>query len=109
MESRIVAAQVGNVVFASVYVPNGGKDELRVFNQFLLDMQRNPGVAPQAVPEDVVVRKLALLRDLRRLGLQLLQAENVRPLRLQPLAELRRAGADAVDIPGGDFQNFRSP
>ena len=26
MESRIVAAQVGNTVFASVYVPNGGKD-----------------------------------------------------------------------------------
>ena len=26
MESRIVAGQVGNTVFASVYVPNGGKD-----------------------------------------------------------------------------------
>jgi exodeoxyribonuclease-3 len=26
MESRIVQAQLGNVVFASVYVPNGGKD-----------------------------------------------------------------------------------
>lgn len=26
MESRIVTAQVGNLVFASVYVPNGGKD-----------------------------------------------------------------------------------
>ena len=26
MESRIVAAQAGNTVFASVYVPNGGKD-----------------------------------------------------------------------------------
>ena len=26
MESRIVTAQVGNTVFASVYVPNGGKD-----------------------------------------------------------------------------------
>ena len=26
MESRIVQAQWGNVVFASVYVPNGGKD-----------------------------------------------------------------------------------
>ena len=28
MESRIVTAQVGNVVFASIYVPNGGKDFL---------------------------------------------------------------------------------
>ena len=28
MESRIVTAQVGNVVFASIYVPNGGKDYL---------------------------------------------------------------------------------
>jgi exodeoxyribonuclease-3 len=26
MESRIVAGQAGNTVFASVYVPNGGKD-----------------------------------------------------------------------------------
>ena len=28
MESRIVTAQIGNVVFASIYVPNGGKDFL---------------------------------------------------------------------------------
>jgi exodeoxyribonuclease-3 len=26
MESRIVTAQIGNAVFASIYVPNGGKD-----------------------------------------------------------------------------------
>jgi exodeoxyribonuclease-3 len=26
MESRIVTAHIGNIVFASVYVPNGGKD-----------------------------------------------------------------------------------
>jgi exodeoxyribonuclease-3 len=26
MESRIVTARIGNVVFASIYVPNGGKD-----------------------------------------------------------------------------------
>jgi hypothetical protein len=61
------------------------------------------------VPEDVVARELALLRNLRRLGLQLLQAKNVRALLPDPLAELRRAGANAVDVPSGDFQNFRSP
>jgi len=74
-----------------------------------VDMERNPGIRLQTVPDDVVISEPALLRDLRRLGLQLLQAENVRPLLRDPLAELRRAGADAVDVPGGDFQNFRSP
>jgi len=74
-----------------------------------VNVERDPRISLQAVPEDVVVGGPALLRDLRGLGLQLLQAENVRPLRLQPLAELRRAGADAVDIPGCDFQSFRSP
>ena len=38
MESRIVTAQVGNIVFASVYVPNGGKDyaaKLRFFEALI--------------------------------------------------------------------------
>ena len=38
MESRIVTAQIGNVVFASIYVPNGGKDyaaKLRFFEALI--------------------------------------------------------------------------
>jgi hypothetical protein len=58
----------------------------------------------------VVVGELARLGNLRGLCLQLLQAENVRALLLDPLAELRGAGANPVDVPSGDFQqNFRSP
>ena len=52
--------------------------------RFLLDVERNPGIRAQAVPEDVVVGELALARDLRGLGLQLLQAENVGPLAAPP-------------------------
>ena len=43
MESRIVTAQVGNVVFASIYVPNGGKDyaaKLRFFEALIAWSQR---------------------------------------------------------------------
>jgi hypothetical protein len=82
--------------------------EQNLGSEVLVHVERNPGIGPQAVPEDVVVGKLALLGDLRGLGLQLLQAENVRTLLLEPLAELRRAGADAIDVPGSDLQ-FRSP
>ena len=38
MESRIVTAQIGDVVFASVYVPNGGKDyaaKLKFFDSLI--------------------------------------------------------------------------
>jgi exodeoxyribonuclease-3 len=43
MESRIVTAQVGNVVFASIYVPNGGKDyaaKLKFFEALIAWAQR---------------------------------------------------------------------
>jgi hypothetical protein len=56
----------------------------------------------------VVLVELALLRDLRRLGLQLLQADDVGLIAREPLAELRGARADAVDVPGGDFQGSRT-
>jgi len=81
--------------------------------EVLVNVKRDPRIRLQAVPEDVVVGELALLGNLRRLGLQLLQAENVRPLLLDPFAELRRAGADPVDVPGGNLQgearSFTSP
>src|SRR5256885_15994491 len=53
----------------------------------------------------MVARKLAFVGDLRRLGLQLLQAHHVRAFALQPLAELRRSCANAVDVPGRDFHS----
>ena len=78
-----------------------------------MDVERNPRIRAQAVPEHVVVGELASLWNLRGLGLQLLQAENVRVLLLDPLAELRRPGANPVDVPSCDFQSnratFRSP
>jgi hypothetical protein len=77
--------------------------------EILVNVERDPRVRLQAVPEHVVVGGLALLRNLRRLCLQLLEAENVRLLLREPLAYLRGAGADAVDVPGRDFSNFRSP
>jgi exodeoxyribonuclease III len=43
MESRIVTAQIGNVVFASIYVPNGGKDyaaKLKFFEALIAWSQR---------------------------------------------------------------------
>src|SRR5439155_19070556 len=46
------------------------------------------------------------LGNLRKLGLQLLQAHDVGLVALHPLAKLRLARADAVDVPGGDF-HFR--
>src|SRR5437660_7820652 len=60
------------------------------------------------MPVRMIVREPALLRYLRQLGLQFLQAHHVRPLALQPLPHLGRAGPDPVDIPGGDFHAWRA-
>jgi len=68
------------------------------------DVQRHAGVPTQAVPVHVVVRELASLRDLPGLGLELLQAYDVGTVAVQPVAELRLARANAVDVPGRDFQ-----
>ena len=69
-------------------------------------MQRHAGVAAGAVPERVVVGELAALGHLVGPRLDLLQAHDVRPVALQPVAELRLAGANAVDVPGGDLHRF---
>ena len=55
------------------------------------------------MPEHVVILELALGRDLGRLGLQLLEADDVGPVARQPFAELGLARADAVHVPGCDF------
>src|SRR5437016_14624136 len=60
------------------------------------------------MPVRMIVREPALLRYLRQLGLQFLQAHHVRPLALQPLPRLGRAGPYPVDIPGGDFHAWRA-
>src|SRR5581483_1791206 len=73
--------------------------------QFLADVQRHAGVRTHAVPEDVVALNPALLGNLRRLRLQLLQADDVGLVALEPVAELRLPRADAVDVPGGDLQS----
>src|SRR4051812_32027159 len=70
-----------------------------------LHMQRHAGVRPQPVPVDVVVRVRAGGGHLPRLRFQLLQAHHIGSVALQPLAELRRARADAVHVPGGDLHS----
>src|SRR5260221_42778 len=74
--------------------------------QALADVKRHAGVGAKPVPVRVVVLELDLLGNLRKLGLQLLQAHDVRPGALHPFAKLRLARAHAVDVPGGDF-HFR--
>src|SRR5438105_1412638 len=65
------------------------------------DVKRYAGVAAMAMPEHVVVREIAAHGDLRRIRLQLLQTHHVGLVALQPLAELRLASPDAIDVPGG--------
>src|SRR2546425_6712444 len=76
--------------------------------QVLADVQRHARITLAAMPVRMIVREPALLRYLRQLGLQFLQAHHVRPLALQPLPHLGRAGPDPVDIPGGDFHAWRA-
>src|SRR6184192_3054740 len=66
-------------------------------------LQRHARIALTAVPVRVILGELALVRDLRRLGLQFLQTHHVRSLALQPLSDLGGTRPDAVHIPRGDF------
>ena len=80
-----------------------GMRELRRLQELAPQVQRHAGVPAGAVPERVVVGELAAVGHLVGPRLDLLQAHDVRPVALQPVAELRLAGANAVDVPGGDL------
>src|SRR5207247_2052625 len=56
--------------------------------QLLANQERHARIALAAMPVRMILREPALLRDLRRLGLQFLQAHHVRPLAPQPLPHL---------------------
>ena len=83
--------------------------ELRVaerrLGEALPHVQRDARIGAQrrAVPIDVICVGLALLGHLLDARLQLLQAEDIGLLALEELAHLRRAGADAVHVPGRDL------
>src|SRR6266542_6926635 len=63
-------------------------------------MQGHAGITSAAVPVRVVVGELAALGTLRRLRLDLLQADDIRLVALEPVADLRLPRANAVDVPG---------
>src|SRR5207249_5567388 len=66
-------------------------------------LQRHARIALTAVPVRVILGEPALVRDLSRLGLQFLQAHDVRSVALQPRSDLGSARPNAVHIPRGDF------
>src|SRR6266576_2573768 len=71
--------------------------------EVLADVERHTGIPLERMPVGVVVRHAALGRDLRGGRFQLLQADDVRAIALQPLAHLCRASPDPVHVPGRDF------
>src|SRR5437763_1599021 len=81
----------------------------RLLEAVFSHVQRHSRVRTQSVPEHVVVLDLALRRDLRGFGLQLLEADDVGPVAREPVTELRLARANAVDVPSADLQeeNYR--
>jgi hypothetical protein len=112
---RVVLAPVGHVHGGEYRVTEIRLDDARLHVELrvaelghasetvLADMERHAGIRAHAVPEHVVVLELALRRHLRGLRLELLQAYDVRTVARQPLAKLRLARADAIDVPGRDF------
>ena len=71
--------------------------------QILAHVERHARVSLQRVPIHVIIFDLAFGGDLRRRGLQLLEAHDVGPIALQPLAQLSGARANAIDVPRRDF------
>ncbi len=74
--------------------------------QFPTDVQADARIALGAVPvAPVAVEVEEKLGDLVRCGLDFLQADDVRAIPRDPFLDLRVTRPDAVDVPGGDFQN----
>ena len=59
------------------------------------------------MPVHVVVGVAAALGYLAGLGLQLLEADDVGAITVEPFAQLRFASANAVDVPGSDLHESR--
>ena len=86
-------------------VVEGGMRERRALGQTACaHVQRHARVALRAVPVAPVALELAEPdRQLVGRRLDLLQADDVGLLALEPLLQLRLPRADAVDVPGGDL------
>src|SRR5262249_31973007 len=72
-------------------------------------VERHARVRAHAVPEHVVVVELALQRYLPELRLQLLQADDLRPIPREQLAELLLPRPDAVNVPGDNLHSGSMP
>ena len=69
------------------------------------DVQPDARVRAVAVPVTPVALHLAERgRNLRGRGLDLLEADDVGVVAVQPLQELRLARANPIDVPGGDLE-----
>jgi hypothetical protein len=72
----------------------------------LADVQRDARITLAAVPvAPVAVEAEKGFGDLLGCGFDFLQADDVRALALDPFLDLGVPRPDAVDVPGGDFQN----
>src|SRR5205814_2564967 len=72
----------------------------------LAQVQGDARVAFVPVPEAPVPRKVAERdRNVLRRGLDLLEADDVGRLALDPFQDFGRPGADPVHVPGGDLQH----
>src|SRR5439155_27345604 len=94
----------------AVLVIKGRMNKLRALRRDgLADVQPDPRVALAAVPVAPVPLHLAKGgRHLVGSSFDFLQADDIRALALDPLLHLALARADAVDVPGGDFNGWRA-
>jgi hypothetical protein len=77
-----------------------------VGGELAVDVQADTRIALAAVPvTPVAVEIEEELGDLIWCGLDFLQADDVRAIPRDPFLDLRVTRPDAVDVPGGDFQN----
>jgi hypothetical protein len=76
-------------------------------DELAADVQSDTRVALASMPAaPVALETEEGSRYLVRRGLDLLQADDVRALALDPVVELRLPRPDAVDVPGGDLQRL---
>src|SRR6266536_3843847 len=84
-----------------------GMAELGYLEQLATKVQRYARITSAAtVPECMVIVELALVRHLIGARLDFLQADDVGTIAREPVAELRGAGADSIDVPGGNLHKI---
>ena len=104
MDPTMNPVRLGLDIAAVAVVGIAGKADAAKLGRIALGQHRDPVEALLPMPDGAVTGRLDVGDRKRLVGaLQFLQADDVRLFAVEPFDQARQAGADAVDVVGGEL------